>query len=91
MNVLFSCNKIAGTLLTEVAVGTFRLASMLVTTRAEVPRIVSVTASFEVGTSITFLRIGTISSTGFLAIGSTTGVEFFASFAIFAAFRSVGE
>ena len=91
MKVLFSCNKIAGTLLTDVAVGTFKLASIFVTTRAEVPRIVSVIASFDAGTSMAVTRIGTISSIDFFVRGSTTGVKFFVSLSIFVLFRSLGE
>ena len=64
---------------------------MFVTTRAEVPRIISVVGSFEVGTSITFFLIGIISSTGFLTKGSTAGALFLVSLAIFAEARSVGE
>ena len=64
---------------------------MFVTTRADVPLIISVDGSFEVGTSISIFLIGIISSTFFLTKGSTTGVLLCVSLAIFVGDNSVGE
>ncbi len=69
----FSCSKIAGIERTLVAVGTVRLASMFVTTRAATPFNGSVIDSF--GSSLTTGAEGGVGTTGSATIGVvTTGV-----------------
>ena len=86
MTMRLSTISFAGTARTDVAVGISRLASMFVTTRAEVPLSFSITSSAsEAGAGFALGSVGVavgVADAGAVTVGVTTGCAAGAGFAV---------